>query len=60
MSQTKKYLTVEQVAAILQVHWQTILRYIRRGDLKAFKIGKAYRIGSDDLDRFIAHLKETK
>ena len=55
---TKKYLTVEQVAEILQVHWQTILRYIRKGQLKAFKIGKGYRITDADLGNFINNLKD--
>ncbi|MCL5410447.1 MAG: helix-turn-helix domain-containing protein [Patescibacteria group bacterium] len=54
----KKYMTVEQVAEILQVHWQTILHYIRKGQLHAFKIGKGYRITDDDLDKFIRKLKE--
>jgi excisionase family DNA binding protein len=49
----KEYLTVEQAAAILQVHWQSILNYIKRGDLPAIRIGRGYRISRSALDKFI-------
>lgn len=47
------FLTVEQVAKTLQVHWQTILNYIKNGKLKAVKLGKGYRISKEELKRFI-------
>ncbi len=50
----KEYLTVEQVATILQVHWQSVLNYIKRGDLPAIRIGRGYRISRLALDKFIA------
>lgn len=46
-------LTVEQVAEHLQVHWQTILNYIKNGKLKAVKLGKGYRIAKKELEVFI-------
>jgi excisionase family DNA binding protein len=49
----KEYHTVEQAAAILQVHWQSILNYIKRGDLPAIRIGRGYRISRSALDKFI-------
>jgi excisionase family DNA binding protein len=48
-----KFYTVEQVAEILQVHWQSVLNYIKRGNLKAVKIGRGYRINQEALDEFI-------
>lgn len=45
--------TVEQVAELLQVHWQTVLNYIKSGKLKALRLGKGYRITKVDLDKFI-------
>jgi len=42
--------TVEQAAAQLQVHPKTILRFIRKGTLRANRIGKSYRIARRDLD----------
>jgi excisionase family DNA binding protein len=47
------FYTVKQVAKILQVHWQTILNYIKAGKLKAVKLGKGYRIPKEALNDFI-------
>ncbi len=47
------FLTVEQVADKLQIHWQTVLNYIKSGKLKALKLGKGYRISQKALDKFI-------
>ena len=47
------FLTVEQVAEILQVHWQTVLNYIKSGKLKAVRLGKGYRIPKNFLDQFV-------
>lgn len=47
------FLTVEQVANALQVHWQTVLNYIKSGKLEALKLGKGYRISQEALDKFI-------
>lgn len=48
-----EFLTVEQVAELLQVHWQTILNYIKNGKLKAMKLGKGYRISKEAFNRFV-------
>lgn len=48
-----EFLTVEQVAELLQVHWQTVLNYIKARKLKALKLGKGYRIPKQALDTFI-------
>lgn len=47
------FLTVEQVANALQVHWQTVLNYIKSGRLEALQLGKGYRISQKALDKFI-------
>ena len=47
------YLTVEQVADLLQVHWQTVLNYIKAGKLEAVRLGKGYRIEQSAIERFI-------
>lgn len=49
-----QYHTVEQVASLLQVHWQSVLNYIKRGDLEAIKIGRGYRISPKALDIFLS------
>lgn len=54
-----EFLTVAQVSEKLQVHWQTVLNFIRRKELKALKIGNGYRIAKKDLVDFI-NSKSTK
>ena len=43
----------EELSEKLQVHWQTILNYIRSGELEAVKLGKGYRISKESFDDFI-------
>src|SRR5207249_6858176 len=50
-------LTVDQVAAYLQLNRLTIYRYIRRGQLRAAKVGKAYRVRKADGDGFLDSLQ---
>jgi len=51
--QSKSFYTVRQVADKLQLHWQTVLDYIRIGKLEAMKLGKGYRIPTESLEKFI-------
>lgn len=51
----EKFYTVQEVADLLQVHWQSVLNYIKNGKLKALKLGKGYRISQGSLDEFIAN-----
>ncbi|OGH39045.1 MAG: hypothetical protein A2905_00400 [Candidatus Levybacteria bacterium RIFCSPLOWO2_01_FULL_36_10] len=53
-TENNQFYTVEQVAELLQVHWQTILNYIKRGELEALKLGKGYRISKISLNIFIS------
>lgn len=46
-------MTVEQVAAYLQVHRMTVYRYIRTGRLPAARVGRVYRIRRADLEAFL-------
>jgi excisionase family DNA binding protein len=50
----KKYYTVQEVADLLKLHWQSVLTYIKKGELEAVKLGKGYRISQQALDAFIA------
>lgn len=54
-NENNSFFTVEQVAELLQVHWQTVLNYIKSGKLKALRLGKGYRISQDALDLFISN-----
>jgi excisionase family DNA binding protein len=49
-----KYYTVQEVADLLKLHWQSVLTYIKNGELGAIKLGKGYRISQQALDTFIA------
>ena len=54
-----KLYDLEEVSKILQVHIETVRRYIKSGALRAAKIGKAYRVQERDLQAFIeARIKE--
>lgn len=46
-------MTVDQVAAYLQINRLTVYRYVREGWLPAARIGKIYRILRADVDRFL-------
>ena len=46
-------MTVEQVAAYLQLNKLTVYRYIREGRIPAARIGKSYRIRKADVDAFL-------
>lgn len=52
-NQEPEFLTVAQVAAKLQIHWQTVLSYIKAKKLKAVKIGNGYRIPREALAEFV-------
>ena len=45
-------LTTKQAAKELNVHPETIRRMIKRGDLRAIRIGRVYRIRLEDLGEF--------
>ena len=53
---TGRWLTVQQVAEVLQVRIETVRRWIRRGDIPVLDIGgprTVYRIRQVDLDEFV-------
>jgi excisionase family DNA binding protein len=49
---SNSFYTVLQVSELLQVHWQTVLNYIKNGKLEAVKLGKGYRISKEAIDQF--------
>ena len=48
-------LTVVEAAEILKVKKNTVYDMIKRGDLKASKLGKQLRIRQEDLDEYIQY-----
>lgn len=51
------FLTAEEVAEMLKVNIMTIYRYIKAGKIKAFKLGKNFRIEKKEFDRFLSSIK---
>jgi excisionase family DNA binding protein len=52
----RKLLTVDQVAERLQVHPETVRRWLRGGWLRGVRLGGSklgYRVSEDELERFI-------
>ncbi len=55
----QRFYTTDEVAKLLQVDPESVRRYVRRGDLRAVKLGgKFIRIDKADLDTFIEGLKK--
>jgi excisionase family DNA binding protein len=48
------FLTPQEVADLLRVSSMTVYRLIKAGELRAVRVGKAYRIREDDIDRYLA------
>lgn len=55
----ENYLTVKQVSSLLKMHWQTVLNYIKSGELEAIRLDKGYRISHDVIKAF-AKQRNTK
>ena len=49
----KDFYTAQELADKLRVNIMTIYRYIKARRLKAYKIGKEYRIDKKEFDRFL-------
>ena len=53
----EQLLTAQEVADTLKVNIMTIYRYIKAGKIKAYKIGKEYRISTTEFNRFLEATK---
>lgn len=50
-------MTAQKTADILKVNVMTIYRYIKAGKLKAYKIGKEFRINKTEFEKFLNSVK---
>ena len=48
-----KLLTPAQIAEALQLNESTITRWLRKGRLRGFKVGKDWRVSTADFDAFL-------
>lgn len=53
MIKEKDFYKAEDLAKSLEVNIMTIYRYIKAGRLKAYKIGKEFRIGKNEFQLFL-------
>lgn len=60
MTKEKEFYKAEDLAKKLDVNIMTIYRYINRGKLKAYKIGKEFRIDKVEFNKFLNNVKTTK
>lgn len=49
----KEFYKADELAKLLEVNIMTIYRYIKSGKLKAYKIGKEFRIKKIEFDTFL-------
>jgi len=52
-----EYYTAKELAEMLSLNVMTIYRYIDAGKLKAYKIGKEFRIERSEFERFMNKAK---
>lgn len=48
-----RLLTVAEVAGVMRVSRMTVYRLIRRGQLKAIRVGRNYRVREEDLREYL-------
>ncbi len=53
----KEFYKAEDLAKLLDVNIMTIYRYIKAGRLKAYKIGREFRIGKQEFNKFLKEVK---
>jgi excisionase family DNA binding protein len=54
---TKEFYTAHELAEKLEVNVMTIYRYIKAKKLKAYKLGKEFRIDLSEFERFLNSVK---
>lgn len=57
MTKEKDFYKAEELAEALQVNIMTIYRYIKAKKLKAYKIGREYRIDKIEFTKFLDSIK---
>lgn len=57
MIKEKEFYKAEDLAQLLEVNIMTIYRYIKAGKLKAYKIGREFRIDKIEFQNFLNKVK---
>ncbi|MBN2116266.1 MAG: helix-turn-helix domain-containing protein [Anaerolineales bacterium] len=48
-----QYLSLQEMAKQLKVSERTIIRWVRSGELRAFRLGHVTRVTKEDFDKFL-------
>lgn len=57
MIKEKEFYKAEDLAKLLELNIMTIYRYINAGRLKAYKIGRTYRIDKNEFQSFLKKIQ---
>jgi len=60
LTEEQSFLTLQEVSELLRVSVQTVRRWIKEGRLPAYKVGRAWRIGKVDLDKWLNRQRTPK
>lgn len=52
-----KYYSTQEIARMLGIKTITVRRWIAEGKLKAYDLGKSYRVSENDIERFMRDKK---
>ncbi len=55
-----EFYTVKEIAGRLKVRDVTVIDWIKKGQLKAYKFGREYRIKKEDYERFVEQHRADK
>ena len=58
-SEHLSFLTPQEVSDILRVSVYTVRRWIKEGELPAYKVGRGWRISESDLNRWLFQQRPT-
>src|SRR5436305_92526 len=53
ITKAEKLITVEEAAAFIQIHEDTVINWIKEGLIEAIKINRTYRITQEELTSYI-------
>lgn len=54
----EKLLTVDEACEILRVHYQTLYKWLRSGELKSVRPGRKWMIPESEIQRFLEAHKD--
>ncbi len=57
MNKEKEFYKAEELAKTLQVNIMTVYRYIKAKKIKAYKIGREYRVEKAEFTKFLDSVK---